>query len=313
MNPMRAWAGLFLCMALAIGMPSLTGELLAQQAAQPAPSQGIFFYTKPSDEVKLSFVRPGTVSQVCVKEGQAVKAGDMLAKQDDSAELVQLEELKAVAEDTIKREASQAQLDLKKLQLAKLSDALKKGASTELEVEQARVDVRIAELQLKLEKFQNAQDAMKYRETQLLVERMRLRSPFDGRVVEVLLKQGEAATDATSKVIRVVRINPLWVDVPVPLEQTYSLQAAAARGQDVQVDVVFPAMASEPGAKGSSQGTVVKGKVVYISPVANSASNTREVRVEVPNPNDRPAAEPVEVRFPGQSPSNTKLSSARSN
>ena len=39
------------------------------------------------------------------------------------------------------------------------------------------------------------------------------------------------------------------------------------------------------------------GKVIYIAAVADAASNTRTVRVEVPNKALRPAGEHVKVRF----------------
>ena len=58
--------------------------------------------TRPSEDVTLSFVMPGRIAKVLVKEGDEVKAGQLLVQQDDAAELVQLEQLKAEAEDTVR-------------------------------------------------------------------------------------------------------------------------------------------------------------------------------------------------------------------
>ena len=108
---------------------------------------------------------------------------------------------------------------------------------------------------------------------------MKIKSPFSGLVEEVLMHEGESSTDAMSKVIRLVKIDPLWVDVPMPLAQTRKMQIGA------EVEVQFGA-------------TTVKGKVIFMAAVADGASATRLVRVEVPNPTGRPAGEHVEVKVP---------------
>jgi multidrug efflux pump subunit AcrA (membrane-fusion protein) len=42
----------------------------------------------------------------------------------------------------------------------------------------------------------------------------------------------------------------------------------------------------------------VEGSIVYVAAVADAASGTLRVRIEVPNKSNRPAGEHVEIIFP---------------
>ncbi len=236
--------------------------------------------TKPSQDVTLSFVRPGRIARIDVKEGQTVKAGEVLVRQDDSAEQAQLVQLKEQADSTIHLQASKAQLDQKKADHEKMKNAAKRGVATALEVEHARLDVTIAELSLKLQEFEHAQSKRKYGEAKLQLERMKIKSPTAGRVERVFLEAGESV-DALQEVIRIVNIDPLWIEVPVPLLQARKLIVGD------KVDVAFDAKApAEPN-----------GRITHIASVADAASDTLRVRVEAPNPTGRPAGERVTVDF----------------
>jgi RND family efflux transporter MFP subunit len=241
--------------------------------------QSVEAITRPSADVALSFVRAGQVAEVLVKEGDAVEAGQLLARQDDTAEQIQLAQLKAEAEDTVRVEAAEAQLAQKREDLKKLEWAQKEGAATEWEVAHARLEVRIGELSLELARFEREQAGRKFEEAKAQLERMRLCSPVAGLVEEVKVEPGEAA-EPMAAVIRVVKIDPLWVEVPAPLVQGRRLRAGQAAA------VAFP-----------GEEISVSGKVVYMAAVADAASDTLSVRVEVPNPSGRPAGERVEVTF----------------
>jgi len=119
---------------------------------------GITAITLPSADVTLSFVPPGRIAKVHIKEGDRVKAGELLVQQDDAIEQAQLIQIKAESEDTTQIEAAQASLDQKKVDLKKLEWVAERGSATELEVEHARLDVKIAELSLKVAQFDHEQN-----------------------------------------------------------------------------------------------------------------------------------------------------------
>lgn len=243
-------------------------------------AQGIEAITKPSEDVTLSFVRPGQIAGITVKEGDQVNAGQLLVQQEDAAERAQLAQLKAQAEDTLRIRAAEAQLAQKRVDLEKLEHAAKSGAVPQWDVEHARLDVVIAEMSLDLAKFQHQQDIMKYDELYKQLERMQLKTPIAGRVERIWPRQGESV-DALAKVIRVVRIDPLWLDVPVPLKVARGLKL------DQEGLVAFPGE-DEP----------VRGRIIHVAAVADAASDTLLVRVEVANAGGRPAGERPTVVFP---------------
>jgi RND family efflux transporter MFP subunit len=242
--------------------------------------------TKPSADIELSFVRVGRVAEVLVKEGDIVKAGQLLARQDDRVEQLQLLQLKAKAVNRTRIEAAAAELLQKEEDLKKIEGAKKKGAATDWEVEHARLNVKIAELSLQLAKFEHEQDRGKYEEVKADVERMRLSSPIDGLVEEVSIEPGESAQPMKAAV-RVVKIDPLWIDVIAPLQVAQSLKSGETG------HITFP------GQGVQKVGQRIEGRISFVSAVSKAASDTLRVRVEMANPGRRPAGERVTISLSG--------------
>lgn len=244
--------------------------------------------TRPSADVTLAFVRPGRIAEFLVKEGESVKPGDVLVRLDDEAERIQLAQLKASAEDLIRIKAAEAQVAQKKEDLKKLEWAGREGAATQWEVEHARLEVVIGELSVELAKFNQQQERGKYDEAKVHLARMQLTSPIAGKVEQTFLEAGESV-EALAKVIRIVKTDVLWADVPTPLTTARRL----AVGQKAQVE--FP-----------ESDAPVEAAITHIAAVADAASETILVRVEIPNPAGRPAGERVRVRFQPTAPTLSK-------
>jgi RND family efflux transporter MFP subunit len=236
--------------------------------------------TDPSADVTVSFIQPGRIAEVYIKEGDRVKAGQLLVQQDDAVEQAQLAQIKAESEDTTQIQASEASLAQKRVDLKKLKKAAERSAATELEVEHATLEAKIAELSLEVAKFQHEQAQRKYNEAKIRVDNMKLKSPIAGKVEEIYVEAGESV-NALTDVVRVVRTDPLWIDVPVPSARARTLK----HGQTASVG--FP----------DSAENLVDGRIIYIAAVADAASGTLRVRIEAPNKSNRPAGEHVRVFF----------------
>jgi len=253
---------------------------VASGALGAAPPDGIEAVTRPSGDVTLKFVRAGQIEEVAVEDGDQVAEGDVLVRLDDEVERLELDRLKEAAENRVHVEAAEAQVAQRKADLKKLEWAGQEGAATQWEIEHARLDVRIGELSVAKAEFDYAQTGREYARAKAALERMRLVSPISGVVERVYVEKGEGV-EALEKVIRVVRIDPLWVEVPVPLATARGLKEGAA------------ATVRLPDPKGEA----VQGKVVYVSSVEDSAALTLTVRVEVENKSGRPAGQRVTVQF----------------
>ena len=251
-----------------------SGSVLAEE--------GIQSLTRPSQDAELSFVTPGLIAEIPVAEGDLVVKGQLLLRQNDDAEQLQLAQLKAQADDETLIEARQAQLDQEKVNFEQIKMIYLKGqgAVTEFEYRQADLKVLIAKIQLRLSKFERRQNGRKYEQAKAQFDRMRIKSPIDGKVEQIVgyLEVGESV-DGLQPVVRVVNINPLRVDVSAPIAIARSLKAGE------------PAWITFEG----DGGGVVQGKIIFVSSVAEA--DTLRVEVEVPNDAGRPAGEYVPVSF----------------
>ncbi len=246
--------------------------------------EGIAAITIPSADVSLSFTQPGRIAKVYVSEGDMIKANRPLIQLDDAAEQAQLLLIKKYSDDTNKIEVQKATLNQKRVYLERLEWAAKRGSATELELEDARLEVKIAEFSLKAAEFEHDQNNRKYKEAKIRVNNMKLKSPITGRVVKVEVEVGESI-DSLANVLRVVRTDPFWIDVHVPIEKATTLKL------DQTAKIIFP---------GNEQKTS-EGRIIFISTVADAASSTLRARIEVPNKSNRPAGEHVNILFLTQS------------
>jgi multidrug efflux system membrane fusion protein len=265
-----------------LGITVLVAAPLWTQPLNAAAAGAIRAVTRPSADITLSFVQPGRIAQVPHKEGDSVKMDQVLARQDDVAEQILLAQLKAQADDLIQIQAAEASLEQKKVDLAKLEKAAASNAATSLEVEHARLDVTIAALSLALSQFEHEQACRKYQEQEIRVKNMQIKSPIDGRIEQIDIEAGECI-NALENAVRVVRIDPLWIDAPVPLQEAGS---------------IHPGMVARIRTLGTeTDGNITEGRVVFVGAVADAASGTLRVRIEVPNESGRPAGEHVLVDF----------------
>lgn len=248
--------------------------LVAHCAAQPIEA-----ISQPSRDVTLSFVRAGQVMNIAVREGQQVSSGQVLVQLDDTAEQVRLQQLQAEADNDLRVRAAEAQLDRKNTELERLEQAAKSKAATPLELKNAQLDHLVAKLSLSLARFEHEQARREYMQAKLDIARLHLKSPVNGLVEKVFIDVGESV-DELQEVVRVVAINPLWADVPVPLPIARNLQVGDAAG------IRYP-----------GSDTTIAAAVIHKAAVADAASNTLTVRVQIPNPAMRPAGEHVMVSF----------------
>ncbi len=247
----------------------------------PVQADAVQAISTPSADITLSFVVPGRIAAVSVKQGDVVTKGQVLAHLDDQPERIQAQQYKVQAGDKTKILSAEAELAQKKLDLKKVEMAKAKGAASDWEIEHLILSVRVAELSLKAAILEQEQYQQRYAQALSQLERMRLVSPIAGRVEKVTVETGEAV-NSLGPLIQVVKIDPLWMDVPVPLAQAKKM----ALGQNVRV--LFP---------GAEAGESSIGRIIHIAAVADAASDTLGIRIEVANPDKRPAGERVTVAF----------------
>ena len=119
----------------------------------------------------------------------------------------------------------------------------------------------------------------KVKELESKLKQFELRSPVDGIVEKLSIEAGESPRPGEEH-IRIVSVKPMWVEVPVPKDLAVTLKNNQT------------AMVTFPKATKSQQGNII-----FISPVADTASDTVRVKIELPNPEERLVGERVKVEF----------------
>lgn len=265
--------------ALAFG---LLGAASADHNARPG-------LTRPSDQRDITFNGPGVVANLAVKEGDPVQAGQPVIGQDDAVEEATLQVIEVEANSQVQVEAAQAKLDYQKVELARKQKMFDQKVLGESELEEAKVDVIIAQKQVQLAEQEKHQKELEGIEQRKKIALKHLVSPISGFVSKINTHAGEAPV-ADKPVMTIVQNDPLWVEVDLPTAQVKSLKA----GQTLDV-------------RYNDEDKWNAARVIFIAPVADARSDTDKVRLEMPNPEHRNSGLQVQVR----SPENVAAASAR--
>jgi HlyD family secretion protein len=239
-------------------------------------------FTKPSQEVDLDFSAPGLIAKVNVKEGDAVEKDQVLAIQDITVETANKKMYEIEANSRVEEEYAEKDLGLMKVQLQKTEQLAKLNNATYLEVEESRLEMQRADASVKHAAQKRAIAAAQAATEQAKIDLKQIKAPFDGVISKLDTHVGEVATNTPDKpAFRVVRNDPLWVDAHLPAAVTARLK----KGQQLQVRYV-------------AEDKWMAAEVLYLQPVVRPGSQTRMVRLQLPNPDDRPAGLEVYVKLP---------------
>jgi RND family efflux transporter MFP subunit len=271
------------------------GVALSQPAATEAARVDVRVYsefgekavTRPSRDATMGFSMPTQVREVMVKGGDKVKKGQLLARGDDEEDVAFLKLNKLQSDTDLPVQKARAALELSKLEFERIEEAFKGGAAAQQDLDRARLNSDGARIDWETAKVQQEQAAAQVQRAEARVSRLNIRAPFDGQIDSVQVDAGQALSES-DKVLRIVNVDLIWIDVPTRLDR------AGAIG--IKQDDPAWVLMEVDGAP-----SIREGRVIEVSPVADPASRTRRVRVEIKNP-EGPAprlvpGEPAWVRF----------------
>jgi RND family efflux transporter MFP subunit len=264
-----------------VGLTLLGGLFLATAgAADPVPK--IDGQTKPSDSRVLSFVRPGRVVAILVKEGEEVKKDQVIAIQDSTEEEAELKIDRENATDTTEIEVENQVHDLD----AKTLERTRQAKPSRVELDEAEQRVIVDAARIKLAEMKKKQYGLTQDKTQAAIDKLTLKSPIDGIVLETYVKVGESSDVNNMKVLRIIQRNPLWVESHVPYAQARRLHIGDA------ATITFKDNSF------SDQKVRNDAKIIYIAAMGEVGADSILVRMELSNPRNLPPGESVNVAFP---------------
>lgn len=203
---------------------------LSARAAGPISVDGI---TEPYMDVTLGFADAGIIRNQFFKEGDPVKKGDVILELDKNLETLEVQRRRAVME--------QDQMIFEST--SNLAVTTKSVSKENLEKAKADSDVSTADYAIAAQELANRQ----------------LVAPFDGNIVEVLLKPG-AAVAPYQPLVRVVDTSRCYFVGHIDGKNAVDLQL----GEPVQVQV--------------DGGRTVSAKISFISPVVDAASGLAKIK-----------------------------------
>jgi RND family efflux transporter MFP subunit len=186
-------------------MTSVLRDLHAQEKSIPpppvAPPQKPYDNTVAGtgilealmENVAIGVPQAGLVLEVNVKVNDVVKKGDPLFKMDDRELQAQLIKLSAMVELDKAKIAVQEATDKKYSDMLDRAKAVGSRAISMDEVQQRENDLAVGKAQLQASKAELAAAEADVKQTQMLVERLVVRAPRDGSILQVNIRAGEYA------------------------------------------------------------------------------------------------------------------------
>ncbi len=225
---------------------------------------------QPFNTVTVRSRVDGEITNIAFKEGNIVKAGDLLAQIDSRpyrAAVDQATAKKAQDEATL----SNSQLDLQRYQTLARQDF---ASRQQLDTQQATVAQQTALVQADQAALENAQTQLAYTE---------IKAPIDGRVGFRLADQGNIVTAASqSGIVTITQVQPISVVFTLPESQINRINDAMKRG-----NVVVTALSAD----GSRQ--LARGTLAVINNQVDTTTGVIQLKATFANPDN--------VLWPGQS------------
>jgi RND family efflux transporter MFP subunit len=236
----------------------------------------------------MAFTIPVEVRRVLVKGGQAVKKDELLLRARDDEQVAVVEGQRIQAENRNRIMNAELQQELADLQFKRIKEAMDRGGANQVEFDQRRIEASSAAIAVAQEKTNHELEKKRLSQAEGLLARYSLTAPFDAIVEQVSVEEGQGVRES-EPVIRLVNIDRLRLEAYAPTQETIRLSLNT--GSKVWVLVALP-----------DKPLYVEGKVEYVSPVADSVSQTRRVQVEIENPEGWPAGLQAMVRFTDPGP-----------
>lgn len=226
--------------------------------------------TEPFQDVILSASVAGTVEKRLVKEGDAIKVGQVLIEMKKRQEELEVKRRKLIADSKAELAASEARVVTVKTDLdstRKLYEATKSVSKDDLAKKELEYQLSVAEV----DRLKMTEDR-EIIEADMAVELMKDRvvtSPLTGFVVEIFRQVGEDCK-AQEPLMRVVDTRQFYFVANVEAKAGYNLK----NGDTVQLQI-------EAGSK----MIPVTGKISFVSPVVDPASGLLKIKVLCDNAN----------------------------
>ena len=259
---------------------------LSLSATPVAAQEPLDCVMQPRATIELGSPDEGIMHEVLVERGDAVAAGEVVARLDMRLEELAVELARLRAEGSVDLRSGEAQLAFRDREVGRVAELRERDLASQKDFDEAEIERRLAELQIERAELERELAQVEHERAQALLERRIIRSPVDGVVVEVTMSPGEFAYEQ-APVMTVAEIDPLYVEVYAPVE----------RYGEIETGMTGTVRPQQP------IGGAYEAEVTVVDRVFDAASGTFGVRLALPNPEHAlPAGVRCSVAFPDGQP-----------
>ncbi len=223
----------------------------------------------PYRVVDVSSPVSGVIEKLSVDRSQQVSAGQVIARLEASVERanVDLARYRASVESEV--ELGRVNINFDRLRKKRIDSLLEKSNVSREIAEQVERELQQSEW-----KLEQARELAKIRKLELHKAQTQLglksiSAPFDGFVLDIFKYPGEYVEDPA--IARLAQLDPLVIEAIVPMENFGQIQPGMQA--DIVPDVLFK--------------NKLRGEVIAVDRIGDTASNTFGVKLSMPNPENR--------------------------
>ena len=237
----------------------------ASYGKEPVSVSGI---TKPIKDVTLSATVVGTVSTIFLREGMAVGKGGAILDFEKKLEVLEEERRKLIWESKAEVRAAAARVSTLKSLLESTRELFKStGSVSKEDLEKMELDYELAVAEKERLESAEERERIEYEMARESLRKRSLTSPIQGTVVKLFLYEGETCQE-NQPLVRVVDASRgIFVsNVEEWIGRTLRM------GQMVDLKI-----------RTGNESIAKKGAIIFVSPVADTASGLIEVKAEFDN------------------------------
>ena len=255
--------------------------ILVTQAALANTEHDCMIEARQAIEVRSPV--EAVIESVRVKRGDSITRGQVLVTLESGPERAAFALAQSRAQAIGEIKAAEARVDIATKKLKRAEELIKQNFISVNARDEAEAEYKLATEELRRAQENQKIAAFEAKRAAEVLAMRTIRSPFNGVVVDVLLRPGEfGAITFKDPILRLAELDPLHVEVILPV----SLYGSVKPGQRAAVVPESPV--------GGRYETVVK----IVDKVVDAASGTFGVRLELPNKNRTiPAGVRCRVQF----------------
>jgi RND family efflux transporter MFP subunit len=166
-------------------------------------------FTEAYRSVDAASVESGVLTDVYVKTGDVVQAGQPIGQLDQEVQKAQLELARFMVHSEAELKRAQAELETKRAVVEHLNELQEKGFAQNKELLRANLELSIAQANLLAREERIAENKIRLQLAELTLKRRTILAPVGGVVATVHRQPGEFVSPVNPHIVTILQVEPM--------------------------------------------------------------------------------------------------------